>query len=42
MGRAGFSDQFMKVIFAYKLIGYNLNVLVQSAFLVINLIKVAF
>ena len=35
-----FSDQFSKIIMRYKRIGYNLNVIRQSACLVINTIKV--
>ena len=35
-----FSDQFRKVIMRNKRIGYNLNVMQQSACLVINPIKV--
>ena len=35
-----FSDQFRKIIMRYKRIGYNLNVLGQSACLVINPIMV--
>ena len=31
-----FSDQFRKIIMRYKSIGYNLNVMRQSACLVIN------
>ena len=34
------SDQFRKIIIRYKRIGYNLNVMRQSACLVINPIKV--
>ena len=37
---ADFSDQFRKTIMRYKRIGYNLNVMRQSACLVINPIKV--
>ena len=40
MGRIDFSDQFRKIIIRHKLIGYNLNVMRQSACLVINLITV--
>ena len=36
MGRTDFSDQFRNVILHYKHIGYNLNVMQQSACLVIN------
>ena len=35
-----FSDQFRKFIMRYKRIGYNLNVMQQSACLVINPITV--
>ena len=35
-GMTDFSDQFRKIIMRYKRIGYNLNVMRQSAFLVIN------
>ena len=35
-----YSDQFRKIIMRYKSIGYNLNVIQQSACLVINPIKV--
>ena len=35
-----FSDQFRKIIMRYRRIGYNLNVMRQSACLVINPIKV--
>ena len=35
-----FSDQFRKIIMRYKRIGYNLNVMRQSACLVINAITV--
>ena len=35
-----FSDQYRKIIMRYKGIGYNLNVMRQSACLVINQIKV--
>ena len=35
-----FSDQFRKIIMRYKSIGYNLNVMRQSASLVINPITV--
>ena len=39
MGRADFSDQFRKIIL-HKRIGYDLNVMRQSACLVINPITV--
>ena len=35
-----FSDQFRKIIMRYKRIGYNLNVMRQSAYLLINPITV--
>ena len=37
---ADFSDQFRKIIMRYKRIGYNLNVMRQSACLVIDPITV--
>ena len=40
MGMTDFSDQFRKIIIRYKRIGYNLNVMRQSACLVINPITV--
>ena len=40
MGRTGFSDQFRKIIIRHKRIGYDLNVMRQSACLVINPITV--
>ena len=39
-GMTDFSDQFKKIIIRYKSIGYNLNVMQQSACLVINPITV--
>ena len=39
-GLGDFSDQFRKIIMRYKRIGYNLNVMRQSACLVINSITV--
>ena len=36
MGRTDFSDQVRKIIIRHKRIGYNLNVMRQSACLVIN------
>ena len=39
-GITDFSDQFRKIIMHYKRIGYNLNVMRQSACLVINPIMV--
>ena len=35
-----FSAQFIKIISHYKNIGYNINVLQQTAYLVVNLITV--
>ena len=40
MGKTDFSDQFRNVIIRYKRIGYNLNIMRQSACLVINQITV--
>ena len=40
MGRTDFSDQFQKMIIRHKRIGYDLNVMRQSACLVINPITV--
>ena len=40
MGMTDFSDQFRKIMMRYKRIGYNLNVMRQSACLVINPITV--
>ena len=40
MDRTDFSDQFRKIIIRHKRIGYNLNVMLQSACLVINPITV--
>ena len=40
MGMTYFSDQFRKIIIRYKHICYNLNVMRQSACLVINPITV--
>ena len=39
-GMTDFSDQFRKIILPYKRIGYNLNVMRQSACLVVNPITV--
>ena len=39
-GMTDFSDQFRKIIMRYKCIGYNLNVMRQSACLVTNPIMV--
>ena len=40
VSRADFSDQFRKVLMRYKRIGYNINVMRQSACVVINPITV--
>ena len=40
VGRANFSDQFRKIIVRYKRIGYNINIMQQSACLVFNPITV--
>ena len=40
MGRTDFPDQFRKIIIRHKRIGYDLNVIRQSACLVINPITV--
>ena len=40
VGRADFSDQSKKIIICYKRIGYNLNIMRQSACLVLNQITV--
>ena len=40
VGRADFSDQFKKIIVRYKRIGYNINIMRQSACLVFNPITV--
>ena len=40
MGRADFPDQFRKIMIRHKRIGYNLNVMRQSACLVIKPITV--
>ena len=40
MGRTYFSDQFRKIIIRYKRISYDLNVMRQSACLVVNPIMV--
>ena len=36
MGRTDFSDQFRKIIIRHKRIGYDLNIMRQSACLMIN------
>ena len=38
VGRNDFPDQFRKIIIRYKRIGYNMNVMRQTACLVVNLI----
>ena len=40
MSKTDISDQFRKIIIRHKRIGYDLNVMRQSACLVINLITV--
>ena len=40
MGRTDISDQFRKIIIRHKHIGYDLNVMRQTAYLVINTITV--
>ena len=40
VGRADFYDQFRKIIVRYKRIGYNINIMRQSACLVFNPIMV--
>ena len=40
VGRTNFSDQFKKIIMCYKRIGYNINIMGQSACLVVNPITV--
>ena len=40
VGSNNFSAQFIKIISHYKNIGYNINVLQQTACLVVNLITV--
>ena len=40
VGRADFSDQFKKIIVRYKRIGYNINIMRQSACLVFNPVTV--
>ena len=39
-GRGDFSDQFRKIFVRYKRIGYNINIMRQSASLVFNPITV--
>ena len=38
--RADFSDQFKTIIFRYKRIGYNINIMRQSACLAFNSVTV--
>ena len=40
VGRVDFSDQFRKIIVRYKRIGYNINIMRQSACLVFNPVTV--
>ena len=40
VGKVDFSDQFRKIIVRYKRIGYNINIMRQSACLVFNPITV--
>ena len=40
VGRANFSDQFRKIIICYKCIGFNINIMQQSACLVVNPVTV--
>ena len=40
VGRADYSDQFGKIIVRYKRIGYNINIMRQSACLVFSPIKI--
>ena len=40
IGRTDFSDHFRKIIILYKRIGYNINVMLQAACLVVNPITV--
>ena len=40
VGKTEFSDQFKKIIMPYKHIGYNVDVMRQSACLVVNSITV--
>ena len=40
VGRADFSDQFKNIIICYKCIGYNINIMRQSACLVLNPVTV--
>ena len=40
VGRSDFSDQFRKIVLRYKRIGYSINIMRQSACLVVNPIMV--
>ena len=40
VGKPDFSDQFKKIIKRYKIVGYNLGIMRQSACLVVNLITI--
>ena len=40
VGRYDFSDQFRKIIIRYKRIGYNMNFMRQTAYLVVNPVTV--
>ena len=40
VGRPNFSDQFKKIIKLYKRVGYNMDIMRQSACLVVNSITV--
>ena len=40
VGRTDFSDHFRKIVIRYKTIGYNMNVMRQTACLVVNPITV--
>ena len=40
IGRPNFSDQFKKIIKRYKRVGYNMDIMRQSAYLVVNSITV--
>ena len=40
VGKPNFSDQFKKIIKRYKRVGYNMDIMQQSAYLVVNPITV--
>ena len=40
VGRNNFSDEFRKIIIHYKITGYNMNVMRETACLAVNPIKV--